>query len=101
MIFGLIQVLPLKDSCFHTEFRKIFALPFTSELFPESDLDSLSAMCYWVPILLNHHGIFIGFSLPAKWGLLRKPNRLQRNLSQRSRGVKLATNRAIVGCCNC
>ena len=35
------------------------------------------------------------------WGLLRKPNRLQRNLSQRSRGLKLATNRAIVGCCNC
>jgi|688.fasta_scaffold44078_2 hypothetical protein len=42
------------------EFRKIFALPFTSEWFPESDLDSLNAMCYWVPIFLNHHGIFIG-----------------------------------------
>ena len=45
----------------------------------------------------NHHvnGSF------GNQGLLRKPNRLQRNLSQRSRGVKLATNRAIVGCCNC
>jgi uncharacterized protein (DUF1778 family) len=42
-----------------------------------------------------------GDGIACKSGLLRKPNRLQRNLSQRSRGVKLATNRAIVGCCNC
>ena len=37
----------------------------------------------------------------ANWGLLRKPTRLQRNLSQRTSGVKLETNRSIVGCCNC
>jgi hypothetical protein len=42
-----------------------------------------------------------GEILTINSGLLRKPNRLQCNLSQRSRGVKLATNRAIVGCCNC
>ena len=38
---------------------------------------------------------------PDKLGLLRKANPLQRNWSQRSIGVKLATKRAIHDCCNC
>jgi hypothetical protein len=42
------------------EFRKIFDLPFTSESFPESDLDSLNSIYFGVPIYLNHNGIFIG-----------------------------------------
>jgi len=42
----------------------------------------------------------IGIILVDK-GLLRKANPLQRNWSQRSLGVKLATKRAIHDCCNC
>jgi hypothetical protein len=38
---------------------------------------------------------------PGNWGLLKKPDRLQRNWSQRSRGIKLAMTRAIEDCFNC
>jgi hypothetical protein len=41
------------------EFRKIFDLPFTSEWFPKSDVDSLNALYLRVPILLNHYLIFM------------------------------------------
>jgi hypothetical protein len=34
-------------------------------------------------------------------GLLKKPDRLQHNLFQRSKPVKLAAYRAIDDCCNC
>jgi hypothetical protein len=37
----------------------------------------------------------------VNWGLLKKPDRLQRSLFQRSRADKLASTRAIHDCYNC
>jgi len=44
--------------------------------------------------------VVLGISL-VNSGLLKKPDRLQRNLFQRSKPVKLAAYRAIDDCYNC